>query len=153
MVSTSNIEKILESLGIPQSEMANKLGMSRQQLNNIVNGRGKFTYEQLADLHSKYNVNLNFLITGKGEMYCSEHIFDQQENETDIKANYACKTDKLTKREEEIMSLMLNGLNNKEIAENMFISSHTVKAHLSSIMYKLKAKTRTEAVVKYITIK
>ena len=52
----------------------------------------------------------------------------------------------LTKRELEVISLVRKGMTNPEIAENLFIAERTVKFHLSSILSKLFAKTRTEAV-------
>jgi DNA-binding NarL/FixJ family response regulator len=52
----------------------------------------------------------------------------------------------LTARESEILSLLADGAGNKEIAVRLRISEHTVKFHVSSILAKLGAATRTEAV-------
>jgi DNA-binding NarL/FixJ family response regulator len=52
----------------------------------------------------------------------------------------------LTPREHEILALMAEGLLNKEIAYRLKISEHTVKFHISSVMGKLGASSRTEAV-------
>ncbi len=41
--------------------------------------------------------------------------------------------------------MMMEGLSNKEIAAHLNISAHTVKFHISSILGKLGASTRTEA--------
>ena len=49
---------------------------------------------------------------------------------------------KLTQREAEVMNLVANGLNNKEISEKLCISNHTTKAHLSSIYRKLGTNNR-----------
>jgi two-component system, NarL family, response regulator LiaR len=52
----------------------------------------------------------------------------------------------LTEREREVLALMVEGLNNREIAERLIISSSTVKNHVSSILAKLGTVSRTQAV-------
>jgi DNA-binding NarL/FixJ family response regulator len=54
--------------------------------------------------------------------------------------------DPLTSRESEVLALLAGGAGNKEIAAQLRISEHTVKFHVSSILGKLGATTRTEAV-------
>jgi DNA-binding NarL/FixJ family response regulator len=55
-------------------------------------------------------------------------------------------TETLTPRERQILDMMAEGLGNKEIAWQLRISEHTVKFHVSSILGKLGASSRTEAV-------
>lgn len=52
----------------------------------------------------------------------------------------------LTERELEVLALMIEGLNNREIGERLVISSSTVKNHVSSILAKLGTTSRTQAV-------
>ncbi len=52
----------------------------------------------------------------------------------------------LTEREQEVLKLMVKGLNNQEIASELTISRSTVKFHVSNILSKLGASSRTEAV-------
>jgi DNA-binding CsgD family transcriptional regulator len=52
----------------------------------------------------------------------------------------------ITKRELEILTLIAEGLSNKEIAERVFVSENTVKTHSRRIFDKLGAKRRTQAV-------
>jgi two-component system, NarL family, response regulator YdfI len=52
----------------------------------------------------------------------------------------------LTRREREVLQMLAAGLANKEIATRLNISDHTVKFHVASILGKLGATTRTEAV-------
>jgi DNA-binding NarL/FixJ family response regulator len=52
----------------------------------------------------------------------------------------------LTPREVEVLSMLAEGLGNREIATRLSISDHTIKYHISSILDKLGASTRTEAV-------
>ena len=53
----------------------------------------------------------------------------------------------LSPREIEVLTMMAEGISNKEIAARLGISDHTVKFHVASIMGKLHAGTRTEAVM------
>ena len=52
----------------------------------------------------------------------------------------------LTPREREVLYLLASGLGNKQIADCLKISEHTVKFHVASILGKLNAGSRTEAV-------
>jgi NarL family two-component system response regulator YdfI len=52
----------------------------------------------------------------------------------------------LTPREIEVLRLLADGASNKIIAHKLGISDHTVKFHVTSILSKLNASTRTEAV-------
>ena len=52
----------------------------------------------------------------------------------------------LTPREIEVLRLMADGLVNKEIADRLGISEHTAKFHVASILGKLQASSRTDAV-------
>jgi two-component system, NarL family, response regulator YdfI len=54
--------------------------------------------------------------------------------------------ERLTSREQEVLRLVSGGLGNKEIGERLHISEHTVKFHISSVLGKLGAASRTEAV-------
>ncbi len=52
----------------------------------------------------------------------------------------------LTSREAEVLSLLVQGLNNPEIAQRLYVSRSTVKYHVSSILAKLGVSSRTEAI-------
>jgi two-component system response regulator DesR len=52
----------------------------------------------------------------------------------------------LSEREREVLALMASGKTNKEIAERLYLSPHTVKDHTSALYRKLDVRNRTEAV-------
>jgi DNA-binding NarL/FixJ family response regulator len=54
----------------------------------------------------------------------------------------------LTAREAEVLAMLADGAANKEIAARLGLSEHTVKFHVSSILNKMGATTRTEAVAR-----
>ncbi len=60
--------------------------------------------------------------------------------------------DDLTPREVEVLRMLAEGLGNREMAGRLGISDHTVKFHISSILDKLGASTRTEAVTMGIRV-
>jgi len=57
------------------------------------------------------------------------------------------KIESLTKREYEVLTLIAEGLNNKDIADKLFISEKTVKNHVSSIFKKLGVNDRIQAAI------
>ena len=52
----------------------------------------------------------------------------------------------LSQREHEVLVKMAEGLSNQEIAKSLFLSESTIKSHVSSILFKLDAKRRTQAI-------
>jgi DNA-binding NarL/FixJ family response regulator len=56
--------------------------------------------------------------------------------------------DPLTRRETEVLQLLAQGLSNRAIGERLGISEHTAKFHVTSIVAKLGAQTRTDAAVR-----
>jgi DNA-binding NarL/FixJ family response regulator len=59
-------------------------------------------------------------------------------------------SEEITSRETDVLRMLAEGLVNKDIAARLGISEHTVKFHISSILDKLGASTRTEAVTQGI---
>ena len=52
----------------------------------------------------------------------------------------------ISKREYEVLQEISKGLSNKEIADKLFVSESTIKTHVSSLLLKLNAKRRTQAI-------
>lgn len=57
------------------------------------------------------------------------------------------KLDKLTPREREVLQALAGGLGDKEIAQRLYITPGTVRAHMVSILSKLEARSRLQALV------
>jgi DNA-binding NarL/FixJ family response regulator len=58
--------------------------------------------------------------------------------------------DGLTPREREVLELLARGLDNSEIARVLYLSQHTVKNHVSSILIKLQVENRVQAAVRAV---
>jgi DNA-binding NarL/FixJ family response regulator len=56
----------------------------------------------------------------------------------------------LSRREEEILRLLANGLTDREIGEALTISTRTVESHVSNVLRKLEARNRAEAAKRYL---
>ncbi len=59
----------------------------------------------------------------------------------------------LTKREREVINLLLMGFTNNEMAEKLFVSTYTIEDHIKNIMRKLKVKNRLTLALKILNIK
>ena len=57
------------------------------------------------------------------------------------------KQENLTEKEFEVLSFLGHGYSNKEIAQRLFVTEHTVKAHLTNIYAKLGVTNRLSAVL------
>ena len=68
------------------------------------------------------------------------HTYDYSDSEDKFRQK------ELPPRETDVLRMLAEGLVNKDIAACLGISEHTVKFHISSILDKLGASTRTEAV-------
>ena len=60
----------------------------------------------------------------------------------------AMPIEKLSKRQKQLLILLDKGMSNRDIAENLEISEHTVKFHVNAVLGKLGVASRTEAVVR-----
>jgi two-component system, NarL family, sensor kinase len=77
------------------------------------------------------------------------HVLDEiadQPDTSDVRPRFNYPASPLTSRELELLILVKKGFTNKQIAEALFVSERTVKFHITSILSKLFARTRTEAV-------
>ena len=77
------------------------------------------------------------LITGAAE---------ERKLDKDAHARFHYPTSPLTTRELEVLMLIRKGLSNKQIAEQLFLAESTIKFHITSLLAKLLAGNRTEAI-------
>ncbi len=59
-------------------------------------------------------------------------------------------TPAFTERQQEVLELLVRGIDNQEIAKALFLSEHTVKSHVSSILQKLQVENRVQAAVRAV---
>src|SRR5690606_26671691 len=72
--------------------------------------------------------------------------FEASEPDFDSENDYVEELFGLTKREKEILCLVCNGMNTKEISEELFISLHTAETHRRNLLYKLDVKNTAQMV-------
>ena len=96
----------------------------------------------------------NSLIEGirrvaKGEKYIQSSVADlvSASRDDDSVDKSIEQINSLTNREYEVLILIAEGLNNKDIAERLYISEKTVKNHVSNIFKKLDLNDRVQAAI------
>ncbi|QYK00965.1 response regulator transcription factor [Shewanella psychrotolerans] len=100
---------------------------------------------------------MDLLLTGLRKMVANElwyerallsntfnHLVKRLDNQTDCDQDTIAMLQMLTGRERVIIQLVSSGARNKEIAHQLCISEHTVKAHISSIFRKTQSRNRVE---------
>jgi DNA-binding NarL/FixJ family response regulator len=88
-----------------------------------------------ADLYLEKAAGANHLSQSLRALVSPESEFE--EGSTD--------SEKLSKRQKQLLKLLDNGLSNRDIAEQLGISEHTVKVHLWRLFRRLEVKSRTQA--------
>lgn len=106
-------------------------------VNEILDGKYYFHSSLTKDLVDGYIDLLNRINVGRSE------------NDGRDKTNTIIPYN-ITKRELEVVHLIVEGLNNEDIAERLQVSEKTIKNHLSSIFKKLKVNSRTQVAIKAI---
>ena len=100
------------------------------------------------------DTSMTELLEAINAIYKGDNYFNKNISDTILKSiinkskNETSEQETLTKREKEVITLVVDGLTNKEIAEKLFISIRTVDSHKNNIMQKLNLKSSVE-LVKY----
>ncbi len=136
--------------------LAKKLGINEKEFYTELNQVKVIPYEKLESLTEllKIMANIiaaisyaNFQLAEKGIEYqipINSALKDWYEE------SYCREDEQLSAREREVLKLVLVGKTNNEIAEELFISVHTAKSHVSSILEKFKVDDRVQLAVKTV---
>jgi two-component system NarL family response regulator len=111
------------------------------------------TYESEEDIRRALKAGAKgYLVKGTAPQQIRESVRRVAAGESLLPANIAAKLaesmahPELSERERQVLQYMANGRSNKEIGQILYISENTVKAHVKSILTKLDAMGRTEAI-------
>jgi two-component system, NarL family, response regulator len=111
------------------------------------------TYESEEDIRRALKAGAKgYLVKGTAPQQIRESVRRVAAGESLLPANIAAKLaesmahPELSERERQVLQYMANGRSNKEIGQVLYISENTVKAHVKSILTKLDAMGRTEAI-------
>ena len=100
------------------------------------------------------DTSMSELLEAINAIYKGDNYFNKNISDTILKSiinkskQENLEQNTLTKREKEVIKLVVEGLTNKEIADKLFISIRTVDSHKNNIMQKLNLKSSVE-LVKY----
>ncbi|WP_105169908.1 response regulator [Pseudoalteromonas sp. T1lg23B] len=97
------------------------------------------------------DVSLEELVAAIKRVQQGEIVLQSELTQQLIKAKLDVETrnfPSLTAKEKQILSLMVSGLSNKEIAAKVFNAEGTVRNHVSNILSKLQVRDRTQAILK-----
>jgi two-component system, NarL family, response regulator len=111
------------------------------------------TYESEEDIRRALKAGAKgYLVKGAPPQQIRESVRRVAAGESLLPAAIASKLaesmahPELSKRERQVLEYIANGRSNKEIGQILYISEHTVKTHVKSILTKLDAIGRTEAI-------
>ena len=135
--SDTSIHKVIERVLGPQmdkivSKLTDSETYAKQQKHPKVLEHIRESLSQVQELQQQVSLLLK---------ETQEH---QEHKKADREFQYPASP--LTQREMEVLTIIKKGRTNKQIAEQLFIAERTVKFHVTSILSKLNAKTRSEAV-------
>ena len=73
LMYSDNLRKIRKELDISAQKMADKLGVSQGSIAQYESGKREPNYNFISRLNEIYNVNLNWFVSGQGEMFIGQH--------------------------------------------------------------------------------
>jgi DNA-binding NarL/FixJ family response regulator len=118
------------------NELLVELGLARAYVVTADRASAAATIEGLRERATEIGAGL--LVAWAGELFEAAGLGVRRRGDG--------SSDQLTAREQQVLDLVAEGLTNAQIAERLFLSPRTVTVHVSAILRKLGASTRTEAV-------
>lgn len=112
------VKELRKELNLTQKEFADRIHISRSNLAGIESGRVNFTQRIAHDISREFNVNLEWIKTGKGEMFKEPNSPEELEeflthiliDEDDVMKETILTLSKLSKEEFNIVAKMIEGL-------------------------------------------
>ncbi|HEY7401762.1 MAG TPA: response regulator transcription factor [Actinomycetota bacterium] len=99
---------------------------------------------------------INVALSGSGNVLSPrviQNLFEDSEVSSSQSSNTGRRQEfNLTQRENDILALLAEGKSNREIAQSLFLSEKTVKAHLAAIFRKLGVTNRTQAAMAAVSM-
>ena len=113
------------------------------------NGKGFDVEEAMGTGRSLYHIGLRVMRDRVQEAGGKWEISSKPGAGTTVKARFLLATPSLvlTRREREVLRLLAEGLTNRAIAEELSVSTETIKSHVHHIMQKMQVNDRTQAAV------
>ncbi|UPY80759.1 helix-turn-helix domain-containing protein [Leptospira weilii] len=83
---SGRVRELISALGITQKEFADKLNLTPAFINNVLNQGKSFSQETIIKISFKFRVNINWLLSGEGDMFIpsSEEIHKQADEFTKL---------------------------------------------------------------------
>ncbi|PKK40072.1 Two-component response regulator [Clostridiaceae bacterium JG1575] len=93
--------------------------------------------------------NIQGILPALSAVASGQMVFDLKIVEKMHKAQMPPDTEHLSERERDILELVAQGCNNKEIAQTLFLSEGTVRNYISTLLSKLSLRDRTQLAIYY----
>jgi Response regulator containing a CheY-like receiver domain and an HTH DNA-binding domain len=114
--------------------------------------KGVSVDELVSAIKTVYNDGtlLNPIVASKLITFFADMVTPFDEELTTTSTSHNIEIELISKRENEIVKQIVNGLSNKEIAKSLFLSEGTVRNSISNILNKLQLRDRTQLVLYYV---
>ena len=158
-IATSSVDVVLMDVDMPQMngiECVRRIRIKNTEIPIVmltVNEDSDLIFKSLCNGANGYLVKglrPDKLINGIKEVYNGGAPMSASIARKVVNSFKISRSESLTEREQEVLQLLCDGDNYKQVAVKLFISAHTVKRHIRNIYEKLQVNSRAELVKKAI---